>query len=90
VYSNLITKRDDLVLHEIPRLEALHMEAIGQLQYEEQCLLYDIALLKFERELNLVISRLMDAGKAFFCRIETVELVNDYWVKINAKIYMVE
>ena len=42
------------------------------------------------RELNLVISRLMDAGKAFFCRIEAVELVNDYWVKIDAKIYMVE
>lgn len=42
------------------------------------------------RELNLVISRLMDAGKAFFCRIDSVELVDDYWVKINAKIYMVE
>ena len=41
-------------------------------------------------ELNLVISRLMDAGKAFFCRIENVELVNDYWVKIDAKIYMIE
>ncbi len=42
------------------------------------------------RELNLVISRLMDAGKAFFCRIENVELVNGHWVKIDAKIYMVE
>ena len=42
------------------------------------------------RELNLVISRLMDAGKAFFCRVEAVELVDDYWVKIDAKIYMVE
>ena len=42
------------------------------------------------RELNLVISRLMDAGKAFFCKVEAVELVNDYWVKIDAKIYMVE
>ena len=42
------------------------------------------------RELNLIISRLMDAGKAFFCRVEHVELVNDYWVKIDAKIYMVE
>lgn len=42
------------------------------------------------RELNLVISRLMDAVKAFFCRVEAVELVNDYWVKIDAKIYMVE
>ena len=41
-------------------------------------------------ELNLIISRLMDAGKAFFCRIEEVELVNDFWVKISAKIYMVE
>ena len=42
------------------------------------------------RELNLVISRLRDAGKAFFCRVVAVELVNDYWVKIDAKIYMVE
>ena len=42
------------------------------------------------RELNLIISRLMDAGKAFFCRVEGVELVNDIWVKIDAKIYMVE
>ena len=42
------------------------------------------------RELNLIISRLMDAGKAFFCRVESVELVNEYWVKIEAKIYMVE
>ena len=42
------------------------------------------------RELNLIISRLMDAGKAFFCRIENVELVEEYWVKIEAKIYMVE
>ena len=30
---------------------ALYMEAIGQLQYEELCLQYDIALLKFERDL---------------------------------------
>ena len=51
VYSELITKRDDLVQHEIPRLEALYMEAIGQLQYEELCLQYDIALLKYERDL---------------------------------------
>lgn len=42
------------------------------------------------KELNLIISRLMDAGKAFFCRVESVELVNDFWVKISAKIYMVE
>lgn len=42
------------------------------------------------QELNLIISRLMDAGKAFFCRIVAVTLVDDYWVKIDAKIYMIE
>ena len=42
------------------------------------------------RALNLIISRLMDAGKAFFCRIEDVELVDNYWVKLSSKIYMVE
>lgn len=41
------------------------------------------------RELNLVVSRLMDAGKAFFCRVVSVKDVNT-WVKINAKVYMVE
>jgi hypothetical protein len=51
VYSELITKRDDLIGHEIPRLEALYMEAIGQLLYEELCLEYDIALLKYERDM---------------------------------------
>ena len=40
-------------------------------------------------ETNEIISRLMDAGKAFFCRIEsTVRKGN--WVKIKAKIIMVE
>ena len=41
------------------------------------------------QELNEVISRLMDAGKAFFCRINSVKRKNK-WVKIDAKIYMVE
>ncbi len=41
------------------------------------------------RELNEVISRLMDAGKAFFCRIDSAKRKNN-WLKINAKIYMVE
>ena len=50
-YSDLIAKRDDLLLHERPWLEAIYMEAIGQLQYEELCLQYDIALLKLERDL---------------------------------------
>ena len=41
------------------------------------------------RSLNQIISRLMDAGKEFFCRVERVEDVNN-WVKISSKIYMVE
>ena len=41
------------------------------------------------QELNEMISRLMDAGKAFFCRITKTRLINN-WLKINAKIYMVE
>ena len=50
VYAELIAKRDDLTEHEIPRLEALYMDAIGQMLYEE-LLQYDIALLKSERDL---------------------------------------
>ena len=41
------------------------------------------------RELNEVISRLMDAGKAFFCRIAKTKKINN-WLKIDAKIFMVE
>lgn len=41
------------------------------------------------KELNLIISRLMDAGKAFFCRIEKTSNVHS-WIKIDAKIFMVE
>lgn len=51
VYTDLITKRDDILLREGPLLEAVYMEAIGQLQYEMICLQYDISLLKLEREL---------------------------------------
>lgn len=41
------------------------------------------------QELNEVISRLMDAGKAFFCRIAETKRKNK-WLKIDAKIFMVE
>lgn len=41
------------------------------------------------RTLNLIISRLMDAGKEFYAKVESVENVNT-WVKISAKIYMIE
>lgn len=41
------------------------------------------------QEFNEVISRLMDAGKAFFCRVENTRRINK-WLKIDVKIYMVE
>lgn len=41
------------------------------------------------QEMNEVISRLMDAGKAFFCRVTSIKRKNK-WLKIDAKIYMVE
>ena len=40
-------------------------------------------------EINLVCSRLMDAGKLFFCRVVSKEWKNS-WLKIKANIYMVE
>jgi hypothetical protein len=40
-------------------------------------------------EMNLVCSRLMDAGKLFFCRVVSSNRKNS-WLKINANIYMVE
>ncbi len=40
-------------------------------------------------ELNEVCSRLMDAGKAFFCRVIDTKRKGD-WLKVNANIYMVE
>lgn len=40
-------------------------------------------------EQNEIISRLMDAGKAFFCRIESVKRKGG-WLKIDARIFMVE
>lgn len=40
-------------------------------------------------EHNEVISRLMDAGKAFFCRIQSAHRKGT-WLQIKAKIFMVE
>jgi hypothetical protein len=41
------------------------------------------------RKMNLVCSRLMDAGKLFFCRVLEKEQIGR-WLKITANIYMVE
>ena len=49
----------------------------------------DIQIGWVPRRMNEVISRLMDAGKAFFCRVVSVEDV-DSWGKVKGRIYMVE
>lgn len=44
------------------------------------------------RTMNTIISRLMDAGKAFFCRITTLneKAADNPWKDIECKIFMVE
>ena len=41
------------------------------------------------QELNLVISRLMDAGKEFYARVVLVKKIHE-WVRISAKLFMIE
>ena len=50
-YAALVADRDELENSEGPRLTALYMEAVGQLQYEVLVLRYEIALLKQKRDL---------------------------------------
>ena len=50
-YADLVAERDELENSEGPRLTALYMEAVGQLQYEVLVLRYEIALLKLKRDL---------------------------------------
>ncbi len=40
-------------------------------------------------DMNLVCSRLMDAGKLFFCRVTSKKWINN-WLKVKANIYMLE
>lgn len=47
----LVAERDEMQNSEGPRLTALYMEAVGQLQYEILVLQYEIALLKQKRDL---------------------------------------
>ena len=50
-YAALVAERDELENSEGPRLTALYMEAVGQLQYEVLVLRYEIAPLKQKRDL---------------------------------------
>ena len=50
-YTALVEERDEMRNSDGPRLMALYMEAVGQLQYEILVLQYEIALLKQKRDL---------------------------------------
>lgn len=50
-YTALVAERDEMRNSDGPRLMALYMEAVGQLQYEILVLQYEIALLKQKRDL---------------------------------------
>ena len=49
-YADLVTERDDLDL-ERPKLEALYMETVGQLQYEMLMLQKEVAALRHKRDM---------------------------------------
>lgn len=70
----------------------LRMVRQPQNEYDE----YAIAIYYLEdrigyvpQELNLVISRLMDAGKEFYARVVQVKKINE-WIRISAKLFMIE
>ena len=48
VYADLVIRREEMLLDEKPRLEAMYMDAVGELLYEELCLKCEIALLKLQ------------------------------------------
>jgi len=50
-YAVLVAERDEMQNSEGPRLTALYMETVGQLQYEILVLQYEVALLKQKRDL---------------------------------------
>ena len=77
-YAALVAERDELENSEGPRLTALYMEAVGQLQYEVLVLRYEIALLKQKRDLL----------QAYKNRGETADLnYVDEQVEATAKTY---
>ncbi len=85
-------KEIDALMHELKPETVLKMIRHPKNEHDELAIgIYhnEIRIGWVPQELNEVISRLMDAGKAFFCRIEKTRKLNN-WVKINAKIFMVE
>lgn len=72
----------------------LKMQRDPKNKYDENAIgIYfdDIRIGWVPRTMNTVISRLMDAGKAFFCRISALGTEDQgVWKRIDCKIFMVE
>lgn len=49
-YTELVIQREEMLMDEKPRLEAMYMEAIGELLFQELNLKYEIALLRLKRD----------------------------------------
>lgn len=80
-----------------PKLQletVLKMQRDPKNRYDENAIgIYydDIRIGWVPRTMNTVISRLMDAGKAFFCRITNLgSEEKSSWKQIDCKIFMVE
>ena len=73
----------DTVLRMVRQPQNEHDENAIAIYYEEHRIGY------VPQELNLVISRLMDAGKEFYARVVLVKKIHE-WVCISAKLFMIE
>ena len=80
IYPTLLP---DTVLRMVRQPQNEHDENAIAIYYEEHRIGY------VPQELNLVISRLMDAGKEFYARVVQVKKINE-WVRISAKLFMIE
>ena len=86
----------DKINEVFPQLQidtVLKMQRDPKNQYDENAIgIYfnDIRIGWVPRTMNTVISRLMDAGKAFFCRVINLGSDKGSWKQIDCKIFMVE
>ena len=77
----------DKINEVFPQLQidtVLKMQRDPKNQYDENAIGW------VPRTMNTVISRLMDAGKAFFCRVTNLGSDKGSWKQIDCKIFMVE
>jgi len=84
----------DEVFPQLQKDTVLKMQRDPNNQYDENAIgIYyqDVRIGWVPRTMNTIISRLMDAGKAFFCRVSNLNAQdNTTWKQIDCNIYMVE